>query len=412
MSFLLWFDNRTLLSCQLLLSVAFSIAFFGVRRGLPNLRGVGALGYSFLLSIPGLTLLLAQGSAIPSFFSVVIANLLLVFSFLLFYRGILHLLGSERSIAPVWIASLITVAIVFYYSQVHDQIVPRLIAISFNITLVRALVAIELFRNAAGRVMIRLFAISISIYALLSLTWGIVAIFHTVPLDLMQQNHIQTSTLLLTIFSSCLTGLFSLSICHEQILHMVRTESQIDSLSGVLNRRGIELKLAIELKRIERSSQHLSVALIDVDNFKAINDSAGHAAGDNALRRAVTAISAQLRAYDLLGRYGGDEFLLILPQTSCSHAHTVAERVGQAVRSFSSSSDTPSLTISIGLTGAVPGEQPLSLLARADQALYQAKHAGRNCTRTVLHQQESIAEAPSPTMTDLLLPSPEATPST
>lgn len=406
MSFLLWFDNRTLLSCQLLLSVAFSIAFFGVRRGLPNLRGVGALGYSFLLSIPGLTLLLAQGSAIPSFFSVVIANLLLVFSFLLFYRGILHLLGSERSIAPVWIASLITVAIVFYYSQVHDQIVPRLIAISFNITLVRALVAIELFRNAAGRVMIRLFAISISIYALLSLTWGIVAIFHTVPLDLMQQNHIQTSTLLLTIFSSCLTGLFSLSICHEQILHMVRTESQIDSLSGVLNRRGIELKLAIELKRIERSSQHLSVALIDVDNFKAINDSAGHAAGDNALRRAVTAISAQLRAYDLLGRYGGDEFLLILPHTPSSIALGVTERLCHAVTNISAASGSMPLTLSIGLTEATLEDNTATLIARADKALYQAKSDGRNCRRVCTPDSES---AESAALGNILMPTVEST---
>jgi diguanylate cyclase (GGDEF)-like protein len=401
MSLFLWFDNRTLLCCLLLLSFALSIALFGIGRGLQDRQGVGSIASGFLLSIPAISLLLAQGT-LPNIISVVAANLLLVLCLILFCRGVLHLIGSTRTMLPIWAASLVTMAVIFYYSQVHDDIVPRLIAISFNITLLRIFLAVELFRHAAGRAVMRSFALFMTFMAILSLSWGLFALLHGVPNDYMQQSHAQTFTLVLTIFSICLSGLFSLSISHDQLLNLVRTESQLDPLSGTLNRRGIEQKLAIELKRIERSGQQCSVALIDIDNFKAINDTAGHAAGDNAIRRVVTATSAQLRAYDLLGRYGGDEFLLILPQTPCSCALIVAERIGHAVRTFSSSAKDHSLTISVGLTEAVPGEQAITLIARADQALYQAKNAGRNCVRTVLHQTEDTI-TPQPVV-DILLP--------
>jgi diguanylate cyclase (GGDEF)-like protein len=175
-------------------------------------------------------------------------------------------------------------------------------------------------------------------------------------------------------------------MCNSHVLARVRYESRLDLLSGAFNRQGIEQKLAVELKRIERSSSHkLCIALIDIDHFKAINDTSGHAAGDAALRNVAAAVADGLRAYDYLGRYGGDEFLLILPQTACDDALTVSDRIGRSVRSTSRS--TSPITVSIGLTEAIPGEAATTLLARADKALYEAKSAGRNCSRSLLHNQ-------------------------
>jgi diguanylate cyclase (GGDEF)-like protein len=253
--------------------------------------------------------------------------------------------------------------------------------------------------------MVRIFASSMTFFAIVSFGWAVVALIHGAPRDLMQREHVQTFSLVMTILSSCLTGLFSLSICHDQVLSLVRAESQLDPLSGTLNRRGIEYKLDIELKRIERGGRPLSIALIDIDYFKTINDTEGHAAGDTALRDVAAAISAKLRAYDIFGRFGGDEFLLVLPQTSCAGAAIVAERIGDAVRSFSSIRNGPALTISIGVTQAIPGDYSTSLLARADKALYQAKNAGRNCTRTVLYGTENDIGSTSQPLINALLPS-------
>jgi diguanylate cyclase (GGDEF)-like protein len=176
-------------------------------------------------------------------------------------------------------------------------------------------------------------------------------------------------------------------LCSD-LLTLVKDESERDLLCGVLNRRGIEQKLDAELKRAGRIGQNLTVALIDIDHFKAINDHAGHAAGDTALRDVVSAISGHLRPQDFLGRFGGDEFLLILPHTTSSEAFTISSRIEQSVRELSIPGDVMPLTISIGLTQATSGEVAGPLLARADKALYKAKNAGRNCCRVLLHETE------------------------
>ena len=150
-----------------------------------------------------------------------------------------------------------------------------------------------------------------------------------------QRSFLQTVSVLLSVSFAFLIGLsFLLMLCSD-LLTLVKDESERDLLCGVLNRRGIEQKLDTELKRAGRSGQNLSIALIDIDHFKTINDHAGHAAGDTALRDVVSAISGRLRPHDLLGRFGGDEFLLIFPHTSCSEALAVSSRIEQSVRELS-----------------------------------------------------------------------------
>jgi diguanylate cyclase (GGDEF)-like protein len=187
----------------------------------------------------------------------------------------------------------------------------------------------------------------------------------------------------------CVTGLFIVTISSNELIARSRDESLKDSLSGAFNRRGIEAKLAAELKHIQRGKQKLSVALIDVDYFKSINDIQGHAAGDAALRDVAETISTHLRGRDYLGRYGGDEFLLILPQTPCNVALTVTERLNQAVTTATRSNGGMPLTLSIGLTEAVMDDDAVTLIARADKALYQAKSDGRNCRRVVTADAEA-----------------------
>jgi diguanylate cyclase (GGDEF)-like protein len=216
-----------------------------------------------------------------------------------------------------------------------------------------------------------------------------------------------SAALLLGVVSVCVTGLFILVLASSELIARGRDESQKDSLSGAFNRRGIETKLAAELKYIQRGKHRLSVALIDVDYFKSINDIQGHAAGDAALREVAETISTHLRGRDYLGRYGGDEFLLILPQTPCSVALGVTERLNQAITKLSLATGSMPLTLSIGLTEAMADDDAVTLIARADKALYQAKSDGRNCQRVVTASCDP-ARSEAPALGAIIIPPVES----
>ena len=391
MSLWSWLDNRTLFSCQLLLALVFAVLFFGMRRANPSLRGIGSIALSFLFGVAGILLLFLRGS-IPNFLSMSVANALVLIAYTLQYRATYRFLGIRRRLYPIWMLDAATLLSVFYYSQIQHNIVARIVACSIVIGIIRGVIALDLLRHTSGRPHIRFFGLTMMVFALLSYTRAVVSYSYSAPANYMQNGTFQTIAMTGDLLYICILGLFFSMMINSKILALVRDQSEQDILSGTLNRRGIENKLAIELKRLERTTQSLSVALIDLDHFKAINDTAGHAAGDEALRSVVAATAAQLRAYDLLGRYGGDEFLLILPQTGCADAFTAAERIRDAVFSASLSRSRPAITLSIGISEAVAGEQAPLLLSRADQALYEAKRSGRNCTRCVLQAQASTAE--------------------
>ncbi|NJO82056.1 MAG: diguanylate cyclase [Blastochloris sp.] len=159
-----------------------------------------------------------------------------------------------------------------------------------------------------------------------------------------------------------------------------------DPLTGLFNRLAITNHIAAELSRANRGSYPLSLALLDIDHFKAINDTYGHLVGDEALRHAAQILSAGVRPYDWVGRWGGEEFLVVLSSTTIDAAVLVAERLRMqfmASPMLLPTGTTLTLTVSIGVacTG-LPEEHeldPVHLFQRADAALYAAKAAGRNC---------------------------------
>jgi len=386
MHVLSWFDNRTLIACDLLLATIFAVVFFSMKRAYPMLRGIGSIAVSFLLGVPG-TLLIASRGSISNFISVILANAFIFGSFLFLYRGILRFIGSRRSLVVPCLVSFAALAVLYYYSQIQENIVPRIVAISVTLGLIRGLIALELFRKSptfTSPMLMRLFAAAMSLFAAVSLNCGAITFHSGAPSHLLESSPIGTITLVLGVIFVCLTGLFLLVLASNELIARSRDESQKDVLSGAFNRRGIEAKLAAELKHIHRSKQKLSIALIDIDYFKAINDIQGHAAGDAALRDVVDAVSSRLRGRDCLGRYGGDEFLLILPQTALNVALIVIERLNHTVSDLGLSGRSEPLTLSIGLTEAVACDDAVTLIARADKALYQAKSDGRNCRRVVL----------------------------
>jgi diguanylate cyclase (GGDEF)-like protein len=414
MHVLLWFDNRTLIACDFMLALTFAIVFFSMKRSYPNLRGINTIAISFLLGVPG-TFLLASRGSIPFFLSVTVAHCFVFGSFIFLYRDILRFIGSRRSTLIPIAVSVVALVVLFYYSQIQENIVPRIVAISIAVGLVRGLIALELFRKSptfTSPKAMRIFAALMSFFAAVTVNCGIVTLLHGASeSNRLQVGAVGTATLLLGVVSLFVTGIFILFLSSGELIAASRDESLKDSLSGAFNRRGIEAKLAAELKRMQNTKHKLSVALIDVDYFKSINDIQGHAAGDAALRDVAETISTHLRGRDYLGRYGGDEFLLILPQTPCNIALSVTGRLNQAVSNLSLSRGSMPLTLSIGLTEAVLEDDAVTLIARADKALYRAKSDGRNCRRVVVADEETPKTEAIPENAPLggiLLPKPES----
>jgi diguanylate cyclase (GGDEF)-like protein len=164
----------------------------------------------------------------------------------------------------------------------------------------------------------------------------------------------------------------------ERLNARLLESSRRDHLTGLLNRRCLDEALKDLLARYARYDRCFSVALFDVDRFKQYNDSFGHVAGDQVLREIAEVLSEQCREVDLAYRYGGEELLLVLPETELSEALAAAERIRAHVEQL----DLPhgGVTVSAGtaMIEADDGNDPTGLLRRADAALYEAKRAGRN----------------------------------
>ena len=188
------------------------------------------------------------------------------------------------------------------------------------------------------------------------------------------------------IFALPFVTLLQRSVRHAQLL----AASRIDSKTGLLNAGTWEREAASEVARAVRTRTPLALVLIDIDHFKLVNDLHGHLVGDKALRAIARTFKIFLRDYDLAGRFGGEEFALLLPHTSAADARQIAERVRVHIAEMPISiSDEPGaetlqVTVSIGVAALgttwerTTGSQLTDLLAGADRALYQAKNAGRN----------------------------------
>jgi diguanylate cyclase (GGDEF)-like protein len=159
------------------------------------------------------------------------------------------------------------------------------------------------------------------------------------------------------------------------------TEASRDTLTGTWNRRKILETLRHEAEYADREGKSLGVVMVDIDHFKQLNDTLGHPAGDAALCESAKRMDGALRPYDSIGRYGGEEFLVVLPDCDLAGALAVAERVRLAIARapVETPSKTISITVSLGVaTGSGPSLDVESLIRKADEALYRAKRGGRN----------------------------------
>ena len=194
----------------------------------------------------------------------------------------------------------------------------------------------------------------------------------------------------------------------EQLVHaqdLLQLKANQDALTGLWNRGAILEILGKEFERAKRTSGSVGIIMVDLDHFKRVNDTYGHLAGDAVLREAAQRMRSSIRPYDAIGRYGGEEFLIIVPDSDLSGTVAQAERLRRAVEGMpvGTSEGSIAITISLGVAADGGNDPPTaeSLVGAADAALYQAKELGRNrveaakaAQRRVGNTQQGLLESP------------------
>jgi len=212
--------------------------------------------------------------------------------------------------------------------------------------------------------------------ALISSTLIVAVFFYKPPVAEMWKVILNRSLSLFVIWVTTFLGV-RIKRTEERLIEMANH----DFLTGLLNRREMLARLSVEHSRVNRTDEPLSIIMMDIDHFKNINDVHGHIAGDMVLKEIARRLRDGVREYDLICRFGGEEFLIMAPETAAPRAAELAERLRVMV------SDIPfrleavppvAITISAGVAQLVEGESIEEMLSRADTALYRAKAQGRN----------------------------------
>lgn len=162
------------------------------------------------------------------------------------------------------------------------------------------------------------------------------------------------------------------------VLRQAERNAHTDALTGLGNRHWMRTMFEREVTRTLHSKKALCLMMIDVDNFKAFNDQYGHIAGDSVLVAVAEALREYLRPTDLVARFGGDEFAVLLPELKLTQARQTAERIRQQIAGLSPPSFSSAITVSIGIAARTDDDDVATLVQRADSAMYDAKEAGRN----------------------------------
>ncbi len=166
-------------------------------------------------------------------------------------------------------------------------------------------------------------------------------------------------------------------------LEKAQFEADTDILTGIANRKNFDTSLALLSEQANHTEEKLSLILGDVDHFKRFNDTWGHQLGDQVLKLVATTLKSNVKGKDVAGRYGGEEFVILLPNTTLAGAKKLADQLRYTVQSKklvkkSSGEDIGFITMSFGVAEFLPGEPPAEFVRRADQAMYAAKNSGRN----------------------------------
>lgn len=355
--------------------------------------GAGTMAFGMLL--------VAMRGLLPDVVTVVIGNTLVVASFSLLYLGARGLLGAPRVWPWNWLVVLLVGIAMVYYSEIQPNVGLRLGSLALGYVALLLGCAWLFWRHGGGRMVIvertssALFLVGAGLFvasgaaAVGALSSSRTAVFLEWVL-VMPYMYATVFNLWLGIL---LTLTLSDRVQHQLALARDRAESArqqlaqanrelevlsvTDKLTALFNRVKLDRVLTAELARAHRYGSALSVVMLDIDHFKVVNDTFGHNIGDDVLVDIADTLRVSVRNSDTVGRWGGEEFLVILPSTDLDQAGAVAEKVRGRVADLKLPT-VGQVTVSLGVAEYQAGDTEQQLVARADIALYAAKEGGRN----------------------------------
>jgi diguanylate cyclase (GGDEF)-like protein len=371
-------DVRTLLVPLVLTAILSAVALCLVNRQNLPVPGVSRWAIGHVLGAIGMIFSAAR-DVLPSILGIVASNALIVLALVFLLAGFEQFVGRRSWVRAGLVLSGLVTAALAYFTYIQPSIVARVMAMSLASALLCGATAITLLRSGPSPVLVR------QICGIVNLA---LSLFYAVRFYVASgdnfTDYFTGATFIVGVhlfgFVHQLTLAFTQLILISEWLNAdLKRQASIDPLTGALNRRAFTFLAGKSLSRSERSNHSLSVLLCDLDHFKRVNDTRGHAFGDQVLCRFASVVLSALRVEDSFCRYGGEEFVTLLPDTRPEEAVAVAERLRRAYEVEASTLGING-TVSVGVAYFVSGDTLESLIRRADLALYQAKAAGRNCT--------------------------------
>ena len=372
-----------ILTTSFFVALTMAGVLFIISRTYPkNIRGLTDWSWGLLALALGLPLFIARNH-IPDLFSIVLANLMILGGFMLMNAGIRKFSGIAARIRTAWLfAFVIAFAALFtWFTYVQPSVAMRVATLTlFTLVVISdqlRVVLKELPRTAGRHVLV--FSLTILIGArvvrLGSLIFGIDQPTGVFDPSLSQLAYLAIPSIMIPLGTISLIMLAS-----EKLHHDLEFMSRHDDLTQCMNKRAAMEELNQEIARARRHGNKLSIMLIDLDNFKAINDTHGHLEGDKVLVDFSKQAKTFFRETDQFSRFGGDEFMVVLPDASLEQASLIAGRFHEAGRK----NQSIAWSVSIGLSEWMDQDDSLAaLLARADQALYKSKASGKNQTQAI-----------------------------
>ena len=389
----------------LLITAVFSIVMLFVlgslmRSGIPGIREW--LVANALASL-ALLLFAARGVA-PAFLSIEMANGLLAGAICLIYVGFRRFF--DCTVPSVWLvaglAAMMVFILVFHYHV--DSIALRTVTVSVFHGAVCLAIAVTIVRHAERGQSRYPYRFTIGVAGFCAVGHWFRGMIYATGADVLSSN-IQASTwnVLFLSIGTLVLPVFTMGavmMVHDRMMAKAKEDANRDFLTGAWSRRAFFEFAEREVLRVARNGRALSLLLFDVDYFKRINDTWGHATGDRVLLEIVQRAEQEIRSMDYIARLGGEEFAVLLPEVDAPSALTVAERLRAALETRAggeTSKVNVSYTVSIGVATLQAPESIAELLHRADIALYDAKAAGRNrVMQATAMRTAAAAPQPSP----------------
>ncbi|MEO8671463.1 MAG: GGDEF domain-containing protein [Tahibacter sp.] len=329
-------------------------------------------------------LLLSFRDFIPDAGSILLGNLLICFAYAEYPRALRKFTGNQRAgNLPRWIAACSVIPVVFF-TWIEPSVSGRVVSTSLIVLCLWAMAA-RAALGAAKAPRPASYSITAATFlfgAALLLVRALFEAFNPAPLvSGVQVTPMQSLIFSYTALAPVIATFGFVLMCSDRTRAELERLAATDSLTGVLNRRMLEQLVVAQLADAQRHLRPLAALLLDADHFKRINDEHGHDVGDSALRELVNAVRAQLRPGDLIGRLGGEEFLVVLTATSSEESLRVAERLRASVVALDLRDKGIQVPLSISVGVAMLPDRSCDftdLVRRADAAMYQAKNKGRN----------------------------------